>query len=52
MDAKNRRVDLIVAKQIAGATGIFGSDQLNRLENSQRPQSDVLEVADGRGNDE
>ncbi len=48
VDAQDWGVDVEMPKQNAGSARVFGSDQLDLLEDLDRPERDVVEVADWR----
>ena len=52
VEAEERCLDLVVPEQVTGAPRVFGGDQIDFAEHPQRPQRDVLEVADRRRDDE
>ena len=47
-----RLADLVVGEQLGGAPRVFGGDEIDLAQRAQRPERQVLEVADGRGDDE
>ncbi len=51
VDAEDRGFDIEMAKQNAGSTRIFGSDELDLLEHLDGTEGDVVEIADGRRDD-
>ena len=40
-----------MGQQLAGVASVLGGDQVHAAEDAQGAQGDVLEVADGRGDD-
>ena len=40
-----------MGKKLAGMPGILGGDQVHLLEDADGPEGDVLQVADGGGDD-
>ena len=50
--ADERRRDLIVTEEVAGSARVLRGHQRHLAQDPQRPQRDVLEVADRRGDDE
>ncbi|MDB6153544.1 MAG: hypothetical protein JWL90_1997 [Chthoniobacteraceae bacterium] len=51
MIAQKRLFDLKMTQQIAGVPGIFRRDDVDKFEGLKRPQRDVPEIADRRGNE-
>ena len=49
--ADERRLDLEVAQELARVAGIFRGDEVRLFQHPKGPEGDVLQVADGRGDD-
>ncbi len=52
VQAHHRGVDARMRQQLAGAAGILGGNHASLAQHPQRPQRDVLQVADGGRHDE
>ena len=44
--------DIVVVQQLGGVARVLGGDQVDVAQHPERPQGDVLEVTDGRGDQE
>ena len=51
METNGGFVDAVVVQQLAGLAGILASHQVHFAEDAQGAQGDVLEVADGSGDE-
>ncbi len=51
MVGAKRTRDAMALEQDLGAPGVFGENEISGLENLQGPEGDVIEVADGGGDD-
>ena len=49
--ADERRADAEVAQELPGVAGVFRGDEVHLFQHPEGPQGDVLQVADGRGDD-
>ena len=49
VQADHGRFDLIRGKQDSGTAGVFRGNQVNLPEHAQRPEGNVLQIADRRG---
>jgi hypothetical protein len=49
--AEDRRVDVVVAQEVARAPGVFSGNQRDRFQNPQRSKRNVFEMPDRRGHD-
>ena len=49
--AQQRAGDVEMGQQLAGVAGILGGDQVHAAKDAQGAQGDVVEIADGRGDD-
>ena len=52
VEADRRRRDRVMREKLRRSARIFGGNQVYFAQDAKRPKSDVLEVADGRGDDE
>jgi len=49
--ADERRLDPEVAQELPRVTGVFRGDEVRLFQHPQGPKGNVLQVADGRGDD-
>ena len=49
--ARDRRVDAEVGQEDAGAAGVLAGDERDLLQDAERAQRDVLEIAEGSRDD-
>ena len=49
--ADQRRGDAVMVQELFAVPGILGGNQVHLLQDPQGPEGDVLQIADGRGDD-
>src|SRR5690606_40838914 len=52
VQADDRCLDAVVRKQLAGAAGVFGGNQVDLTKHASSAKGEVFKVADGGGDDE